>query len=180
MELETVAGGGLLKTLERTSFGGLPYFLTDFTGPGSAGFSRDGVGETRIIELAAGEEIDAAEGSLLCADSRIAYDMVYVKGTHRSGRMVGFWMERLTGPRTIVFQGHGNFTTFQLKPGETLNVDHRALRFQDASVTVRAHNQPMGSGLMGHAMSFGALHVEGPGRIWLQTVDPSRHPPRRH
>ena len=39
---------GLLSTLKRTTVGGLPFFMAEFTGPGHACFSRDGVGEVKI------------------------------------------------------------------------------------------------------------------------------------
>ncbi|MGD0257033.1 MAG: AIM24 family protein [Thermoplasmata archaeon] len=170
--------GGMGSVMKRTILGGVPFHLHEFLGPGYVAFSRYRPGEVRRLDLAAGETVDVAEHSMLLATQTVGYNTFYVPGTGRVGRLIGFWMDRLTGPGTIVFQGHGNIITFVLKPGETMDVDHGALLFKDASVNVRAYNQPMGSGLMGHAMSFEALHVEGPGRIWLQTVDPSHHPPR--
>ncbi len=167
-----VPGGGVLKTLERTSFGGLPFFLTEFTGPGSVAFSRDGVGEIRIIELAAGEEIDVAEGSLLCAEARIAYDMVYVKGTHRPGRMVGFWMDRLRGPGKVALHAHGNIISMGLDAGEKITSDFGGLLYKSGSVTASSFNQPFGSGLLGKLESFEVLELTGPGKVALQTVDP--------
>jgi uncharacterized protein (AIM24 family) len=166
-----IPGGGLLKTLERTTFGGLPFFLTEFTGPGSVAFSRDGVGEIRLIDLAAGEEIDVAEGSLLCADARIAYDMVYVKGTHRPGRMVGFWMDRLRGPGKVALHAHGNIISMGLDKGEKITSDFGGLLYKSGSVSAAAFNQPFGGGLLGKLESFEVLELTGPGKVALQTVD---------
>ncbi|EQD78248.1 hypothetical protein B1B_00827 [mine drainage metagenome] len=73
----------------------------------------------------------------------------------------------------MVYHGHGNILSFTLAPGETMEMDHGALLLKDASVTIQAYNQPLGGGLAGHAMSFEALHVSGPGRLALQTLDPS-------
>ena len=43
-------------------------------------------------------------------------------------------------------------------------------------MNVKAYNQPLGGGMIGHAMSFEALRVDGPGDIYLQTIDPSHAP----
>jgi uncharacterized protein (AIM24 family) len=171
--------GGIGSMMKRTLLGGIPFHMQEYSGPGYVAFSRYRPGEVRKLELAAGETVDVAEHSLLLATTTVTYNTQYVPGTGRVGRLIGFWLDRLTGPGTIVFQGHGNIITFQLKPGETMDIDHGALVFKDASVNVQSYNQPMGGGLMGHALSFEAMHVTGPGRIWLQTVDPSRHPPRQ-
>ena len=166
--------GGVGLVLRRTMFVGLPFFLHVYQGPGYAAFSRFQPGEVRTLELAAGQTVDIAEHSLLLATGGVQYSTFYVQGTGRIGRLIGFWMDRLTGPGTIAYHGHGNILGFDLKQGEAMDIDHGGLLRKDASVNVRAYNQPLGGGLTGHALSFEALHVEGPGRLELQTVDPSR------
>ncbi len=165
--------GGFGQVLRRTMLGGFPFFLHVYQGPGYAAFSRFSPGEVRTLELPPGQTIDIAEHSLLLGTQTVQYSTFYVAGTGRIGRMVGFWMDRLTGPGTVVYHGHGNILGFDLKQGESMDVDHGALLRKDASVNVRAFNQSLGGGLTGHALSFEALHVEGPGRVELQTVDPS-------
>ena len=168
--------GGFGQVVRRTMLGGFPFFLHVYQGPGYAAFSRFSPGEVRTLELAPGQTVDIAEHSLLVGTHSVQYSTFYVPGTGRIGRMIGFWMDRLTGPGTIAYHGHGNILGFDLKQGESMDIDHGAILRKDASVNVRAFNQPLGGGLTGHALSFEALHVEGPGRIELQTVDPSsRH-----
>ncbi len=174
MAIRPFTQGGVGQVLRRTLVGGLPFFLHVYQGPGYAAFSRFSPGEVRTVELQAGQTIDVAEHSLLLGTSNVQYSTYYVQGTGRIGRLLGFWMDRLTGPGTVVYHGHGNIIGFDLKPGEAMDIDHGALLRKDASVNLKAFNQPLGQGLAGHAMSFEALHVEGPGRIELQTVDPSR------
>lgn len=169
--------GGVRKTLRRTLIGGIPFYLHTYIGPGYAAFSRSGPGEVRVIELGAGEVVDVAEHSLLLASASVQYDAIYVPGTGRVGRMVGFWMDRLTGPGTIVIHGHGNILSFNLPAGETFDVDHGAVLFKDDRIQMQAFNQRLGGGLLGRAMSYYAMRIQGPGRLWLQTVDPSM--PRR-
>jgi uncharacterized protein (AIM24 family) len=165
--------GGLRKTLKRTLIGGIPFYLHTYIGPGYAAFSRAGPGEIRVLELAAGEVVDVAEHSLLLASSSVQYDATYVPGTGRIGRMVGFWMDRLTGPGTVVVHGHGNVLSFTLGPGEAFDVDHGAILLKDDRIAMEAFNQPLGGGLLGSAMSYYAMRIRGPGRLWLQTMDPS-------
>jgi uncharacterized protein (AIM24 family) len=169
--------GGVVGTLKRTLVGGLPFQLHEYTGPGYVAFSRFRPGETRVVELEPGKQVDVAEHSLLLATNTVQYDTFYVAGTGRIGRMIGFWMDRLTGPGTFAFQGHGNILKFTLAAKEAMDIDHGALLMKDASVSVRAYNQPLGGGLVGHALSFEALRVEGPGDLYLQTIDPSKHLP---
>ncbi len=169
--------GGIAKTLKRTLVGGMPFYLHTYIGPGYAAFSRAGPGEIRVVELGPGETVDVAEHSLLLASASVQYDAIYVPGTGRIGRMIGFWMDRLTGPGTVVVHGHGNILSFNLAAGETFDIDHGAILFKDDRISMQAFNQSLGGGLLGSAMSYAALRVQGPGRLWLQTMDPSM--PRR-
>lgn len=171
---KTIASSGVFGTLKRTSVGGIPYFLAEFTGPGSVAFSRDGVGEIREIELAPNEVLDVAEGSLLCADNRVPYDMFYVAGTHRPGRMVGFWLDRLTGPGWIALHGYGNIISMTLAPGEKMTCDYGALLWKSGSVQARSQNLPFGSGLLGKLEAYEVLELIGPGKVALQSVDPKK------
>jgi uncharacterized protein (AIM24 family) len=175
-QIRALTQGGLTGIVRRV-VGGIPFHLVTFSGPGSVAFSRFSPGEIRSLELGPGETVDVAEHSLLLATETVGYDVVYVKGTGRVGRMVGFFLDRLRGPGTIVFHGHGNVLSFNLAPGEGMQVDHGALLMKDSTVQVQSYNQPLGGGLTGHALSFEALQVQGPGRVLLQTLDPSRQTP---
>jgi uncharacterized protein (AIM24 family) len=171
-QLKAIRQGGFGGAVRRM-VGGIPYHQVTFTGPGYVALSRAGPGEVRTVTLAAGETIDVAEGSLLCATESVRYDIEYVRGTGRIGRMIGFFLDRLSGPGTVALHGHGNILSFTLPADELVQVDHGALLLKDATVQVRSFNQPVGGGLLGHAMSFEALEVKGPGRLWLQTLDPT-------
>ena len=171
---KTIQAGGLFQTVKRSTVGGIPFILSEFTGPGSVAFSRDGVGEIRDLELGPGEVLDVAEGSLLCAENRIPYDMLYVKGTNRVGRMLGFWMDRLTGPGKIAVHGYGNIISMTLAAKETVTCDYGALLFKSAGVEAKAKNLPFGGGLLGKLESYEVLELVGPGKVALQSVDPKR------
>lgn len=169
--------GGFAKTLKRTLVGGVPFYMHTFTGPGYAAFSRFGPGEVRIVELAPGESVDVAEHSLLLASQSVQYDAFYVPGRGGLGRLAGFWMDRLTGPGTIALHGHGNILSFALADNETFDIDHGAILMKDPAVRMEAFFQHLGGGLTGGALAYEALRTRGPGRLWLQTLDPAM--PRR-
>ncbi len=168
---KNASGGGFLKTMERTTVGGFPFFLTEFIGPGHVSFSRDGVGEIRVLDLAPNEELDVAEGSLVCADTHVRYDMSYIKGTNRPGRMVGLWMDRLTGPGKVAVHGYGNIISMTLASREVILSDFGSLFWKSSSVEARTVNIPFGGGLMGHLESYEALELIGPGKVALQSID---------
>lgn len=157
---------GFLSTLKRTTVGGLPFFMTEFVGPGHACFSRDGVGEVRILELAAGQSIDVGEGSLVCADNRIGYEVVYTKGA--TGWM-GMWMDRLTGPGQFAIHAYGNFITMKLGPQETVVCERRSILHKEPSMALEPHVQRVGAGLLGRAFAQEMYIVHGPGTVGLQT-----------
>ncbi|MGI0131879.1 MAG: AIM24 family protein [Thermoplasmata archaeon] len=171
---KTIQSGGMFQTIKRTTVGGVPYFLTEFSGPGSVAFSRDGVGEVRDLDLAANETIDVAEGSLVCAENRIPYDMIYVQGTHRIGRMMGFWMDRLVGPGKIALHGYGNIISMTLAPHEKVTCDYGALLYKSATVEAKSLNLPFGSGLLGKIEAYEVLELVGPGKVALQSIDPKK------
>jgi uncharacterized protein (AIM24 family) len=83
----------------------------------------------------------------------------------------------LTGPGTVALHGHGNILSFTLAPNETFDIDHGAILLKDPSVGMEAFYQHLGGGITGGALSYSALRTRGPGRLFLQTLDPSQ--PRR-
>jgi len=171
---KTIESGGAFGSIKRSTFGGIPFFLSEFTGPGSVAFSRDGVGEIRDLELGPGEVLDVAEGSLLLAENRIPYSMIYIEGTHRLGRMIGFWMDRLTGPGKIALHGYGNVISMTLGPQEKITCDYGALLYKSGAVTAKALNLPFGSGLLGKMEAYEVLELLGPGKVALESVDPKK------
>lgn len=163
---KTIHSGGFLGALKRTSVGGLPFYLAEFVGPGQVAFSRDGVGEVRVLELAQGQVLDVAEGSLVCADNRIAYETIYVKGA--SGWM-GMWMDQLTGPGKFALHAYGNFVTLTLRPGESIVAERKAILHKTPTMHLTPMVQRVGGGLLGRALSQEMYVMQGPGTVGLQT-----------
>ena len=164
---KTIKSGGLLSSFKRTTVGGIPFFLTEFTGPGCAAFSRDGVGEVRILELKSGETLDVGEGSLICAENSVSYEAIYVKGT--SGRM-GLWFDQLSGPGQVAIHAYGNFVTLKLAVRETIVAEKGSILYKTPTMPLTPFIQRVGSGLAGRMFSQEMYVIEGPGTIGLQTA----------
>ncbi|MCL4325944.1 MAG: AIM24 family protein [Candidatus Thermoplasmatota archaeon] len=164
--------GSVTGAIVRSTLAKIPFYLLTYSGPGSCAFSRSTVGEVRIAELKEGETLDIAENSIICAESSVKYDYFYVHGTTRVGRMIGFFMDKLTGPGKVAYHGHGTILSFNLAEGESMSIDYGAILSKESSVTIKTYNIPYGGGLLGHAMSFEAIEVTGPGKIEIETKDP--------
>jgi uncharacterized protein (AIM24 family) len=166
VDRRTIPSKGFGSTLKRTSVGGVPFYLAEFTGPGHAAFSRNGPGEVRVIELATGEVLDVAEGSLVCAAKSIAYDTILVKGI---GTWRGLWFDQLTGPGKFALHAYGNFVTLKLAPGENIVLERGAILHKTPGMVMSPFVQKVGSGLLGRMMAQEMFTVQGPGTVGLQT-----------
>ncbi|MCI4329372.1 MAG: AIM24 family protein [Thermoplasmata archaeon] len=166
VDRRTIPSKGFGSTLKRTSVGGVPFYLAEFTGPGLAAFSRNGPGEVRILELVTGETLDVAEGSLVCAAKSIGYDTILAKGT---GTYRGIWFDRLSGPGKFALHAYGNFVTLKLAQGETIVCERGAILHKSPAMVMTPFVQRVGSGLMGRMMAQEMYTVQGPGTIGLQT-----------
>ncbi len=166
VDRRTIPSKGFGSTLKRTSVGGVPFFLAEFTGPGRAAFSRNGPGEVRIVELASGEILDVAEGSLVCAAKSIGYDTVLTKGT---GTYRGIWFDRLSGPGKFALHAYGNFVTLSLHPGETIVSERGAILHKTPAMVLTPFVQKVGTWFVGRMMAQEMYTVQGPGTIGLQT-----------
>ncbi|MDE1819872.1 MAG: AIM24 family protein [Euryarchaeota archaeon] len=166
VDRKTIKSGGILSSAKRYTVGGIPFFLTEFQGPGMVSFSRDGVGELRELELKNGETLEVGEGSLVCATAEVRYEAIYVSGT--AGRM-GIWMDQFTGPGHIVIHANGNLVTMNLQAGEKVVCEKRAILHKTPTMKLTPFIQKVGEGLRGTAMSQEMYEIEGPGRVALQT-----------
>jgi len=169
--------GGIGGIIRRTA-SGIPFHMHVYTGPGYAAFSRSKPGEVRKLELQQGQTVEMVEHSLLLATNSVGYEPYLIRGAGLGGfrRLEGIWMDKLIGPGMVVYHGHGNILTFNLKEGESMDVDMGALLMKDPTVSAQPFSQQLGGGLMGSALSFSAIRLKGPGQVLLQTMDPrSQH-----
>src|SRR5579871_1093338 len=102
-------------------------FLTYFrsmSGDGEVGFAGSYPGRIQVFNLAAGQSILVERDSFLFAQSSAQLNIALVKklGAGFFGGE-GFILERLTGPGAVFIHGGGDFVEFNLKPGESLQIE---------------------------------------------------------
>lgn len=165
-------GSKILGALKRKLMGESlfwTYFRAD--SQGEAGFAGSYPGRIQSFDLSAGQSVIVQRDSFLCAQSSVEVNIEFVK---RIGAGFfageGFILERLTGPGTVFIHAGGDFVEFNLKPGETLQVDTGCVVGFDASVT---YDVQLAGGIK--AMMFGGeglflTTLTGPGRAIVQSM----------
>ena len=162
----------LLGALRRTVTGE-SLFLTYFRArsDGEVGFAGSYPGRIQPFELAPGQSILVQRDGFLCAQPSVQLSVALVKklGAGFFGGE-GFILEKLTGPGTVFIHGGGDFIEFDLKAGETLQVDTGCVVAFDESVNYDI--QMVGgikTALFGGEGLFLAT-LTGPGRVIVQSM----------
>lgn len=165
-------GAKLLGALKRKLMGE-SLFWTYFrsTGEGEVGFAGSYPGRVQAFDLAPGQSVIVQRDSFVCAQSTVQVNIEFVK---RIGAGFfageGFILERLTGPGVVFIHGGGDFIEFNLKPGETLQVDTGCVVGFDQTVT---YDVQLAGGIK--TMIFGGeglfvATLTGPGRAIVQSM----------
>jgi uncharacterized protein (TIGR00266 family) len=165
-------GSKILGALKRKLMGE-SLFWTFFRSesPGEVGFAGSYPGRIQPFDLAAGQSVIVQRDAFLCAQHTVQVNIEFVKriGAGFFGGE-GFILERLTGPGTALIHGGGDFVEFDLKAGETLQVDTGCVVGFDASVV---YDVQLAGGIK--TMMFGGeglflATLTGPGRVIVQSM----------
>lgn len=160
-------GGGLKRVL-----GGMPYVVSQATGPGRIAFSRDAAGEVVTLPLHPEMELDVREHAFLAASHSVRYSFERIKGlanvVHGGS---GMYLDRFvtTGePGIVLLHGYGNVFERTLGPGEKILVEPGGYLYKDSSVKMQAVHLDVRTGLLRHAMYV--AEMTGPGRVGIQSM----------
>ncbi|MCL6546650.1 MAG: TIGR00266 family protein [Bryobacteraceae bacterium] len=165
-------GAKLLGALKRKLMGE-SLFWTYFrsAGDGEVGFAGSYPGRIQAFELAPGQSFIVQRDSFVCAQSSVQINIEFVKriGAGFLGGE-GFILEKLTGPGVAFIHGGGDFIEFDLKPGETLQIDTGCVVGFDPSVS---YDVQLAGGIK--TMIFGGeglfvATLTGPGRAIIQSM----------
>jgi len=149
-------------------------FLTYFKGlgqGGEVGFAGDYPGRIQVFDLAAGQSVLVQRDSFICAQSTAQLNIALVKklGAGFFGGE-GFILERLTGPGTVFIHAGGDFVEFNLKPGETIQIDTGSIVAFDEGIDYDIEMVgSIRSALFGGEGLFLAT-LTGPGRVIVQSM----------
>jgi len=112
-------------------------FLTYFraNSDSEVGFAGSYPGRIQAFDLVPGQSVLVQRDSFLFAQNSVQLNIAFTKklGAGFFGGE-GFILEKLTGPGTAFIHAGGDFVHFELKPGETLQVDTGCIVAFDESV----------------------------------------------
>jgi uncharacterized protein (AIM24 family) len=152
---------------------GMPFAVTQASGPGHVAFSRDATGELVVLPLHPGMELDVREHAFLLASHSIQYSFIRIKGFFNilfGGE--GMFMDRfVTAGESglLLLHGYGNVFQRTLKPGESILLEPGGFLYKDASVTMNVELQKLGIGFLGGA-GMALARMTGPGRVGIQSM----------
>lgn len=163
-----------LKGALKRMLAGVPVFLTEVSGPGQIGFSRDGAGHIFAIHLNRGEGIDMREHQFLAATSSVDYSFTRVKGV--SNMLLagtGFFIDHFAAQNSegiVWVHGYGNVFEVVLGPGEQIDIEPGGWVYKDSQVSMDTQFQKLSTGLFASAGSLVWNRFTGPGRVGIQSM----------
>ncbi len=175
--METGTHGGLLKAFKR-SFSGQSMFMTTYTcqkDGGKIAFCSSFPGNIKAAKLEAGQTIICQKRSFLAAESSVELE-IYFKKSLKTGFFggEGFILQKITGPGLVFLEMDGSIVEMTLEEGQVLNVDQGHIALFEPSVSFDITQVKGVKNVLfgGEGLFMGRL--EGPGRVWLQTMPFSR------
>jgi uncharacterized protein (TIGR00266 family) len=165
-------GEKLLGALKRTVSGEslfLTYFRTE--AGGEVGFAGTYPGRIQVFDLKPGQSVLAQRDAFLFAQPGVQLSIALVKklGAGFFGGE-GFILEKLTGPGCVFLHAGGDFVEFDLKPGETIQVDTGCIVAFDESVD---YDIQLAGGIKTAMFGGEGLFLAtltGPGRVVIQSM----------
>ena len=163
-----------LKGALKRILAGMPVFMTEASGPGQIGFSRDGAGHIFAIHLKPGEGIEMREHQFLAATGGVEYTFTRVKGV--SNMLMGgtgFFIDHFSAPHgegIVWVHGYGNVFEVTLAAGEEIDIEPGGWVYKDRSVQMDTQFQRFSQGLFASSGQIVWNRFTGPGRVGLQSM----------
>jgi uncharacterized protein (TIGR00266 family) len=170
-------GGGFFGAIKRVAGGGT-LFMTEYAAqgyPGEVAFAAKVPGHILPVEINPGNDVMIHRQGFLCGTPQIQLGVGFQQslGAGIFGGD-GFLLQKVSGYGTAWLELGGETVTRDLQPGETLRVHPGHVGAFQASVNFQITRiQGIRNMFFGGDGIFLAA-LTGPGRIWLQTMPPSR------
>lgn len=172
-EMETSTRGGAMKGLMR-AFSGESIFMTSYTctkDGGNIAFGSSFPGRIMPVKLDGSKSIIAQKTAFLASEEGVELNIHFRKklGTGFFGGE-GFILQRLSGQGVAFLEIDGDLVERDLAAGEKIKVDQGYVAFFEETVkfdidTVKGMKNKLFSG-----EGFFVATLEGPGKVWLQTM----------
>jgi uncharacterized protein (TIGR00266 family) len=173
VQMETNTRGGLMKGLAR-SLSGESLFLTSYTCRGTGAlitFTPEAPGSIIPVELAAGQSRICQKDAFMVAESSVELEIHFRRklGTGFFGGE-GFILQKLTGPGVAWVEVAGEVRTYNLKDGQTMQVDPGHIAMYEPSVGYDVSRVKGVRNMFFGGEGIFLATLTGPGKVWLQSM----------
>lgn len=170
-------GGGLFGVLKRVAGGG-SIFMTEYRAyqyPGEVAFATKVPGHIVPVEVQPGQEFLVHRHGFLCATPQVNISVGFQQslGAGIFGGD-GFLLQRIGGSGTAWLELSGELIMKDLAPGEVLRVHPGHVGAFQASVAFQITMVPGIKNMIFGGDGIFLAVMQGPGRVWLQTLPISR------
>lgn len=184
VEMDTrlmVKGAG--KVLKRFFFSGESIFKQVFTTakPGHVTIAAPIPGKITAIDMSETGPMITQKEAFLAYTGDVKTDAKLLKGPSLGRRVAtgflggeGFFLQRFEGTGKLFINASGNILEYNLKPGETLDVDNGCLVAYSDSIEPQVVLTPKLSGKIFSGEGLTHVRLSGPGKVFLQTMPFSR------
>lgn len=172
MHMETV-GGGIGKMFGK-AFSGEAMFQNVYKPEGGNGFIAFGSsfpGNVLAFQIEPGKEIVAQKSAFLCSEMGVSLSVFFQKkfGAGLFGGE-GFIMQKFSGNGLVFIEIDGSVQEYDLQAGQSIIVDTGNLAAMEATCQIEIQQvHGIKNKLLGGEGFFNTV-VNGPGKIWLQTM----------
>jgi uncharacterized protein (AIM24 family) len=169
----TAGAKGLLGVLGRALSGG-GLFMTEYSvgsGSGLIAFSAKVPGQIMQVDVAPGHGFMIHRDGFLCATPGLELAIGFQKslGAGIFGGN-GFVLQQLSGTCTAWVELGGEIVTYDLQPGESLQVHPGHIGMFEQSINFDMGFMPGVTNALFGADGLFIAHLTGPGKVWLQTL----------
>jgi uncharacterized protein (TIGR00266 family) len=170
--METNMKGGFWKAMGR-SFSGESAFMATYTAQADGQeFTAASTFPGTIIALDIGpKEYVCQKSAFLCATPDVELSMAVQKAKAGFFGGEGFIMQRLSGSGTAFLELDGSVVQKDLAPGERIKIDTGNVALYESTVGMTAETVKGFKNVLFGGEGLFLTILEGPGRIWLQTVN---------
>lgn len=171
--VETKGRGGLGKMMGRM-FSGESMFQNIYSaakGDGEIAFASKFPGTIHVLELHPGEDFVIQKGAFLASERSVQSEVFFQKKLSAGffgGE--GFIMQRVFGQGAVFLEVDGALEEKVLASGERFYIDTGYLLGMDSSCTMQIEATGNVKSMMFGGEGFFNTVVEGPGRVWLQSM----------
>lgn len=171
--MKTDTRGGLMKGLAR-SLSGESLFLTTYACQGTGAmvtFTPEAPGSIIPVELGAGQSRICQKDAFMVAEQSVTLEVHFRRrlGTGLFGGE-GFILQKLTGPGMAWVEIAGEVRAYNLKPGQTMQVDPGHIAMYEPTVDYDITRVKGVRNILFGGEGLFLATLTGPGQVWLQSM----------